>query len=353
MALAAFGEPRWLPQLTAAVHVYDGVYEIEPIDFGRFAPPVHAEAQLGAAHADLASSVQTLLENVLLELAGWLHEQTGERKLTMAGGVALNCVANSRIYRESPFDEVWVQPAAGDSGTALGAALYASQSLGDDIEPMVSTALGREWSDTEIESILDAAQVPYTYERDIGGAVAELIAQDKIVGWFEGRSEFGPRALGRRSLLADPRRAENLDRMNNVKGREQFRPIAPMVLERRAPELFDSGPLPSPYMLFTHQVNSGWADKVPAALHTDLSARVQTVGDDEPLISGMLESFDALTGVPVVINTSFNTAGRPIVDHPRDALECFGSSPIDAVAIGSHLLKRQDFAAKPQPAGTA
>jgi carbamoyltransferase len=126
-----------------------------------------------------------------------------------------------------------------------------------------------------------------------------------------------------------------------------------MVLERRAPELFDSGPLPSPYMLFTHQVNSGWADKVPAALHTDLSARVQTVGDDEPLISGMLESFDALTGVPVVINTSFNTAGRPIVDHPRDALECFGSSPIDAVAIGSHLLKRQDFAAKPQPAGTA
>jgi carbamoyltransferase len=180
------------------------------------------------------------------------------------------------------------------------------------------------------------------YERpdDVAEAVAEALAADAIVAWFEGASEYGPRALGHRSLLADPRRRENLERLNDVKGREHFRPIAPMVLDERAPEVFD-GPLPSPYMLFTHRVRDGWADRIPAVVHIDGTARVQTVDSEaEPLLARMLEAFERRTAVPVVVNTSLNTAGRPMVDDPRDALECFGSAPVDALAIGPYLVRR-------------
>jgi carbamoyltransferase len=161
-----------------------------------------------------------------------------------------------------------------------------------------------------------------------------------VVAWFQGRSEFGPRALGHRSLLADPRRPENLDKLNDIKGREAFRPVAPMVLAERASEIF-AGALPSPYMLFTHDVRPEWRDRIPAVVHVDGSARIQTVDREaEPLVARMLERFEALTGVPVVVNTSLNTAGRPMVDTPRDALECFGSSPVDALAIGPYLVSR-------------
>jgi carbamoyltransferase len=161
-----------------------------------------------------------------------------------------------------------------------------------------------------------------------------------VVAWFQGRSEFGPRALGHRSLLADPRRPENLEKLNDIKGREQFRPVAPMVLAERAAEIFD-GPLPSPYMLFTHDVRPEWRDRIPAVVHVDGTARIQTVDRrEEPLVARMLERFEALTGVPVVVNTSLNTAGRPMVDTPRDALECFGSSPVDALAIGPYVVSR-------------
>jgi carbamoyltransferase len=170
--------------------------------------------------------------------------------------------------------------------------------------------------------------------------VAAALADDAIVAWFQGRSEFGPRALGHRSLLADPRNAANTERLNDVKGREQFRPVAPMVLESRAAEIF-SGRLPSPHMLFTHQVAPEWRERIPAVVHVDGSARIQTVSPaEEPLMARVLEGFEARTGVPVVVNTSLNTAGRPMADDPRDALECFGSAPIDLLAIGPFVVRR-------------
>jgi carbamoyltransferase len=170
--------------------------------------------------------------------------------------------------------------------------------------------------------------------------VAGLLADDAVVGWFQGRSEFGPRALGHRSLLADPRRAENLDRLNAIKGREPFRPVAPVVLAERAAEIFE-GALPSAYMLFTHRVRESWRSRIPAVVHVDGSARVQTVdAGREPLLAALLRAFGERTGVPVLVNTSFNNGGRPMVDDARDALECFASSPIDALAIGPFLLRR-------------
>ena len=258
----------------------------------------------------------------------------------MAGGVALNCVANSRLAAEGPFDRIWVQPAAGDAGTALGGALYASQEIGDRPGPFTTAALGRGWSDVDLEAWLLEADVVYERPADLAGAVAEALAANGVVAWFQGRSEYGPRALGHRSLLANPSHPDNLNRMNAIKGREQFRPVAPMVLAERAGEIFD-GPLPSPYMLFTHQVRPEWRDKIAAAVHVDGSARAQTVdADDEPLVHRLLQAVEARTGVPVLINTSLNTAGRPIVDDPRDALECFGSAPVDLLAIGPFLVRR-------------
>jgi carbamoyltransferase len=170
--------------------------------------------------------------------------------------------------------------------------------------------------------------------------VAEVLAANGVVAWFQGRSEYGPRALGHRSLLANPAYPDNLERLNRVKGREEFRPVAPMVLADRASQIFE-GVLPSPFMLFTHRVNPAWAERIPAALHVDGTARIQTVDPaDEPLVARMLERFGHRTGVPVVINTSLNTAGRPMVDDPRDALECFGSAPVDALALGPFLVRR-------------
>ena len=181
------------------------------------------------------------------------------------------------------------------------------------------------------------------YERcdDVAPAVAQALADDKIVAWFQGRSEFGPRALGNRSLLAHPGMAENLDRLNDVKGREQFRPVAPMVLADRAAEVFSRGPIPSPYMLFVHDVHPDWRDRIPAVTHVDGTARIQTVdAAAQPLTARMLREFEQRTGLPVVVNTSLNTAGRPMVDSPRDALECFGSAPIDLLAIGNFVVRR-------------
>jgi carbamoyltransferase len=281
---------------------------------------------------------------VLLELARWLHACTHEPKLCMAGGVALNCVANSRLAAEGPFEEIWVQPAAGDAGTALGAAMQVAADLGDQVSPMPGAALGRGFSAREIEDALRVAGLPFERPANIGQAAAEVLAADGVVAWFQGRSEFGPRALGHRSLLANPRRAETLRRLNDIKGREQFRPVAPMVLLERARGIFD-GPLPSPYMLFVHRVAPQWRERIPAVVHVDGTARAQTVDRREkPLVAELLDAFEGMTGLPVVVNTSLNTAGRPMVDSPRDALECFGSAPVDALAIGPFIVRRRAVA---------
>jgi len=351
MALASYGEPSVLPALRDAVRATgDGGFVAEPLDWERFAPRIRPGDDWGREHADLAASVQRRLEDVMLELAGWLHECTGEPRLALAGGVALNCVANSRLWLEGAFDEIWVQPAAGDAGTGLGAALWLARELGDEIQPMTSAALGRGWSADELEARLERAALPYERPDDVAEEAAEVLSRNGVVAWFEGRSEFGPRALGHRSLLADPRDAANLERLNDVKGREQFRPVAPMVLEERAAEIFDGGPLPSPYMLFTHDVRAPWPQRIPAVVHVDGTARIQTVNADrEPTVARMLRAFERRTGVPVVVNTSLNTAGRPMVDDPRDALECFGSAPVDALVIGPFLLRRPGSAAAARP----
>lgn len=356
MALAAYGRPHHLDLLRRAIRTRDDEafaeepFSIQPLDLPALAPAGRGDGQLVAVHADLASSVQHRLEEVLLDLAGSLHRRTGERVLTMAGGVALNCVANTRLFEEGPFEDVWVQPAAGDAGTALGAALRAAHQLGDEITPMETAALGRSWSDHELEARLREAKLAYERPADIADAVAEILADDGLVAWFQGRSEFGPRALGHRSLLAHPGNPRNLERLNDIKGREQFRPLAPMVLLERAGDLFEGGPIPSPYMLFTHRVRNGWADRVRAVTHVDGTARIQSVNArDEPLMHRCLRRFEQRVGLPTVVNTSFNTAGRPMVDEPRDALECFGSTPIDALALGPFLVRRPALTGAVEP----
>jgi carbamoyltransferase len=342
MAMASYGTPRFAGELAQAIHATgDGGFRTEKIDFAEFAPRLRTGDQWTEAHADLAASVQLRLEEVLLDLVRWLHEQTGDTALTLAGGVALNCVANTRIYAEGPFEQVWVQPAAGDAGTALGGALAVARDLGDVTAPMPGADLGRGWTDEEIEAWLTTAAIDYERPRDVADAVAEVLADNGIVARFQGRSEYGPRALGHRSLLAHPGYPANLERMNNVKGREQFRPVAPMVLAERASEIFGRGPIPSPYMLFVHDVAPDWKDRIPTVTHVDGTARIQTVDRaDEPLVARMLECFERRTGLPVVVNTSLNTAGRPMVDDPRDALECFGSAPVDLLAIGPFVVRR-------------
>jgi carbamoyltransferase len=341
MAMASYGQPVHLPFLRDHIRATtDGGFVVEPIPWDLLSPPRPPDGPWGPAHADLASSVQARLEEVILELAGWLHERTGESKLTFAGGVALNCVANSRLIAEGPFEKVWVPPAAGDAGTALGGALYAAHDLGDTVVAFSTAALGRHWSDDELEMSLREADVSYDRPIDLADSVAEVLAANGVVAWFQGRSEYGPRALGHRSLLANPSHPDNLYRLNTIKGREQFRPVAPMVLAERAAEIFE-GPLPSPYMLFTHHVRPAWRDRIPAAIHVDGSARVQTVdAEDEPLVHELLLAVERRTGVPVLVNTSLNTAGRPMVDDPRDALECFGSAPVDLLVLGPFVIRR-------------
>jgi carbamoyltransferase len=348
MALASYADADFIDDFRRlVVATEDGGFTIAPIDWRSFAPAVGSGGRLGDSHAALAASVQQRLEEVVLDLARWLRARSGARTVAMAGGVALNCVANGRLAAEGPFEQVWVQPAAGDAGTALGAACAVAHDLGDEIHPMETAAIGRGWSDREIEAVLHTARVPYERPADVAAATAAVLAADGVVGWFQGRSEYGPRALGHRSLLANPQRRDMLHRLNDVKGREQFRPVAPLVTMERAGDVFD-GVIPSPYMLFVHRVREQWRERIPAVVHVDGTARVQTVDrDDEPRLAALLDAFESRTGLPVLINTSFNTAGRPMVDAPRDALEVFGASPIDALAIGPFLVRRQAVVARP------
>jgi carbamoyltransferase len=342
MALASYGTPRHLPCLRELVRATgDGGFVSAGVDWQELAERRLPDQPWTQEHADLACSLQAVLEEVLLELSQWLYDRTHSPNLALAGGVALNCVANSRIFADGPFDRVWVQPAAGDAGTALGGALFAAQQAGDPLSPFAGADLGRGWSDAELEGLLKKAKLPYDRPADIADAVAAELAADGIVAWFQGRSEYGPRALGHRSLLAHPGRTANLQRLNDVKGRERFRPVAPMVLASRAAELFGRGPIPSPHMLFVHDVAPSWQDRIPAVVHVDGTARIQSVDPaDEPLVARMLSAFERRTGLPVVVNTSLNTAGRPMVDSPMDALECFGSTPVDLLALGPFAIRR-------------
>jgi carbamoyltransferase len=288
-----------------------------------------------------------VLEETALALADWLHKRTRASHLCLAGGVALNCVMNAFLRDHGPFDEIWVQPAAGDAGTALGAALLVDAAHGSRNGSrryvMDHAYLGPSYGNEEIEACLIRAKLPYRRLDDVPAVTADLLAEDRIVGWFQGAMEFGPRALGGRSILASPLNPAMQDKLNAIKDREDFRPVAPVVTEEAAGDWFE-GASCSPFMLFTYQVKPHQAHRIPAVRHVDGTARVQTVNRSQhPLYYDLLKAFERKSGVPVLVNTSFNTRGEPIVCSPRDAVESFYSSPLDALVIGSFLLTKQEF----------
>ena len=350
MALASFGKPRYRDLFREIVLCSDdGGYRIGPAELERRFGPARARGgPLEQRHFDIASSLQLVLEETVLHMARWLHKQTGEKNLCMAGGVALNCVMNGVLRERGPFRDIWVQPAAGDAGTALGAALWVDACQRPQAEryySMEHAFLGPAYDDAEIEAFLAWSKLPYRRVRNIVDYTARLLAEDRIVGWFQGAMEFGPRALGARSILASPIKAEMQARLNEIKDREDFRPVAPVVLEEHAGEWFESCGK-SPFMLFVHQVKAGRHARIPAAVHVDGTARVQTINRDQhPRYYDLLRAFYARTGVPVLINTSFNTRGEPVVCSPRDAVECFWTSPLDALVIGSFVLEKNQEAA--------
>ena len=268
-------------------------------------------------------------ENVLLARARWLRETTGAKNLCMAGGVALNCVANGRVAREAGFENVWIQPAAGDDGIAIGCAYYGWLEILKQRRDFVMdhSYVGKRYSDQEVadgncRNFWCASRSMPSSSENVCRDTAKLLADQKVIGWFQGRSEFGPRALGNRSLIADPRKPEMKDILNSrVKHRQAFRPFAPIVLAERMKEVFE-GDEDSPFMLIAKPVRPEWRDKIPAIVHVDGTARVQTVREaTNPMLYRLLKEFEALTGVPVLINTSFNIKGEPIVETPQRCRE--------------------------------
>jgi len=345
MALASYGKPVYLDVFRKMIEVYDdGKYRIKSADFDKvFGKRRLKNEPFTQKQFDIAHSLQKALEETVLKLSNWLYEKTRCENLCLAGGVALNCVMNAVIRDNTPFKNIWVQPAAGDAGTSLGAALWidAQQSKNQyERFEMEHAYWGPDFKDEETEQFLKWTKVPYRKLDNIAAESADILAQDKVIGWYQGRMEFGPRALGSRSILASPVNASMQQRLNEIKDREDFRPVAPVVLEEDAHEWFKNASY-SPFMLFVYNVKEDKAGKIPAVRHVDNTARIQTINRNQhPLYYDLLKEFKRRTGVPVLINTSFNTRGEPIVCTPRDAIECFWTSPFDALVINSFLLEK-------------
>jgi carbamoyltransferase len=364
MGLAPYGLPIFVDKIYKLIKKLDkGQYELDLkyFDFikgnSMFSEelinlfglcPRKKDSELLQVHIDIAKSLQVVLEEILLDKTKYLHAVTGSENLCLAGGVALNCVANGRIFREGPFKKMFVQPASNDAGCALGAAAYIYiKSTGDKLKstPLKNIYLGPEYEEDEIKNLLASTSLNVNaFNDDTAGmlkATAERLACGKVIGWFQGRMEFGPRSLGSRSILADPRNSEMRDRINSmVKKREGFRPFAPAILENKLSTFFDLNHA-SPFMLETCQVISNFP--LPAITHVDGSARVQTVNDtDNPIFSSLLKEFENITACPILLNTSFNVRGEPIVCSPADALLCFINTNIDCLVIGNTIIDRED-----------
>lgn len=345
MALASYGKPVFVENFRSMIKLKgDGPYTISDDDFEKHFGPARLRTDpFTEHHFNIAHSLQLVLEETALELVKWLYKQTQSDNLCMAGGVALNCVMNARIRDKGPFKNIWVQPAAGDAGTALGAALWMdaqTRNSNSRAFEMSHAYWGPEYSDEEIEKFLRWTKTPYKRLNNLAQEAAAILAEDKIIGWFQGRMEFGPRALGSRSILASPINPSMQARLNEVKDREDFRPVAPVVMQEHASDWFINADY-SPFMLFIYDVQPDKANRIPAVRHVDGTARIQTVNEDQhPRYYNLLREFNKLTGVPVLVNTSFNTLGKPIVCTPRDAIECFWGSPFDALIIGSFLIEK-------------
>jgi len=367
MGLAAMGTPKYAQYLLDNVVALrtDGGFWVKPyfLDyhlarFGRFSPEVEQlfgqprlkGEEISERHADVAASVQYVLEQALFNLLRHLHERTRTPRLGLAGGVALNCTANGKIFTHTPFEQVFIHPSAGDNGTSLGAALYWSNSGPDRItEPLQHTYWGPSYNRNRTEAALRKAGVSYTElsEDALIERVAQLLTEGNVVGWFQGRMEWGPRALGARSLLADPRRADIKDKINRIiKKREPFRPFAPSVLEERAVEFFE-GYQPSPFMLFTFPVRSSKRSAIPAVTHTDGTARPQGVtSDTNPRYYQLIRRFGELTSIPMLLNTSFNVE-EPIVCSPEDALATFLGCEMNHLVLENFLVEKSVAARTP------
>jgi carbamoyltransferase len=313
--------------------------------------PRDPEGKLEQFHMDMAATVQKVTEEVVMKMGSALHKLTGQKYCCLAGGVALNCVANGILLREGPFEDLFIQPAAGDAGGAVGAAAFIYHSLlGHPRNYVMDHAyLGPEYSDEEIENYLKKQGVKYhkLSHADMLRTTAELMAKgDKVIGWFQGRMEYGPRALGSRSIIADARSAENWKRVNlKIKFRESFRPFAPTVLEERVSDWFDLD-RPSPYMLLVAQVKQEHQEKksIPAVTHVDGSARIQTINRDQnAAYYDLIKEFERLTGCPVIINTSFNVRGEPIVCTPHDAYLCFMRTNMDNLVLSDYILYKEEM----------
>ncbi len=390
MGLAPYGEPKYVDLIYG--HLIDvrddGSFRLNMDYFnyhtgltmtnGKFhrlfgGPPRKPETKLTQKEMDLAASVQKVTEDIILKLARHVHKKTRQKYLCLAGGVALNCVANAKILREGPFEDIWIQPAAGDAGGALGAAFFAwhqhlgnERKVGPGLDGQEGSYLGPRYSNKEIKEFLDSRKVPYRLVKDdemLFKEVADLLAQEKVVGWFQGRMEFGPRALGNRSILADARNPKMQAQLNiKIKFREGFRPFAPSVLYEQASEYFEID-RPSPYMLLvagmkkdkrremSQEEKKLWGiDKlnvvrsvIPAVTHIDYSARLQTVHNEtNPRYHALIKAFYEKTGCPVLINTSFNVRGEPIVSAPEDAYKCFMRTNIDYLVLENFILDRKD-----------
>jgi carbamoyltransferase len=313
-----------------------------------FGAPRKPHSEIGSREADLAASVQARLEECYFEILNAVYERTKLPAVCLAGGVALNCVANGKIFERTPFRDVYVQAAAHDAGTSIGAAQYAwHQVLGKPRSyVMRHVYYGPEYSKDEIRKALDSAGLIY---RDLTAEqlvdqTAQEITEGKVVGWFQGRMEFGPRALGARSILADPRRRDMKDILNRrIKHREHFRPFCPSVMAEATGDFFESD-YPSPFMVQAYRIKQSQRDRIPAVTHEDGTGRLQTVERDvNPLYWSLLKRFGELTGVPILINTSFNE-NEPIVNTPAQALDCFLRTRMDMLAIGPFLIRKTENA---------
>lgn len=344
MALASYGKPVYLDAFRKMIDVKEnGNYTIKAMDFEKVLGKRRLKNEpFEQQHFDIAHSLQKVLEETAIKISNWLYKKTQCENLCLAGGVALNCVMNAVIRDNTPFKNIWVQPAAGDAGTALGAALWVdiNERKNASRYEMQHVYWGPDFEDKEVEQFLQWTKVPYRKLENVAEETADILAQDKVIGWCQGRMEFGPRALGSRSILASPVNASMQQKLNEIKDREDFRPVAPVVLEEDAGEWFENASY-SPFMLFVYNVKEDKADKIPAVRHVDNTARIQTINRSQhPLYYDLLSEFKKKTGVPVLINTSFNTRGEPIVCTPRDAVECFWTSPFDALVINSFLLEK-------------
>ena len=366
MGLASFGESyqpfrQFFEQLI--VLLPDGAYRIDPRLAGRIAlngcqfpkeiadrlgGPRAAGDDFGAVHKSFAFELQRRIEEAILHVTRHLRKKTGVRNLCMAGGVALNSVANGKVLEDSGFDEVFIPPVPHDAGTSLGAAAYLHyyRFLQERPAPLTHAYLGPSFDDDQIERELDRCRQRYVRLDDPAAAAADLLCEGRIIAWFQGATEYGPRALGNRSILADPRHAEMQHRVNAmIKERESYRPFAPAVLEEYAACYFPSL-RSSPYMLFVVDASEKARKEIPAVVHVNGTARPQTVTKAaNPRFFALIDAFRERTGVPAVLNTSFNVAGEPIVNTPSDAIRCFNGSGLEAMVIGSYLLS------KPCPAG--